>query len=85
MGLGMGLTPAGELLHGPPLLELGVGVLDVDPCRGLAAPLLAPGVVLALRSVVLRFLRRGTDLVGELVGQASVALVHLGLDLRVLA
>lgn len=83
MGLGVGLAAAGEPLQGPPLLVLGVGVLHADPRGGLAASLLAPGVALAQRRVVLRLLRRGADLAGELVGQAAVALVDLGLDFEV--
>lgn len=46
-------------------------------------PLLAPDVVLAQRRVVLRFPRRGADLGGELIGQVPIALVDLGLHLRV--
>jgi hypothetical protein len=50
-----------------------------------ASALLAPGMPLAGRGVILRFLRRGADLVEELVGQSSVALVGLGFHLRVQA
>ncbi|RPK65711.1 hypothetical protein EES44_13140 [Streptomyces sp. ADI96-15] len=42
-----------------------------------------PGVLLAERRVALRLLRRGTDLVWELVCQPPVALVDLGRHLRV--
>ncbi|MFI7020632.1 hypothetical protein [Streptomyces sp. NPDC050164] len=40
-------------------------------------------MLLAQRRVVLRLLRRGADLAGEVVGQALVALVDLGLDTEV--
>lgn len=78
LGLGEGLTASGEASHRGPLPQFGVGVLDTDPGRGLPSPRLAPGVVVAIAGVLLRFLRRRGDLAGEFLGQALVA----GVDLR---
>src|SRR5260370_37473187 len=66
---------------------LGVGVLDANPAGGLAAARFAPPVRLRGRCAVevLRLLGRGNDLVGELVGQAPVALVNLSPHPRSLA
>lgn len=82
MGFGVVLAPVGVPLERAPLLQFGIGVPDAVPGRGLTAAHLPPGVLLAERRIVLRFLRRGTDLSGELVGQAPVTLIDLGSHLR---
>lgn len=80
---GVGLTTAEVALVRPPLRLFADGVLHADPCRGLSAAPFTPGLFLARRRFVLRLLRRGADLVGEVVGQASAALIGLGPGSRV--
>jgi hypothetical protein len=76
------LAPPGVPLQRTPLTVLGVGMLDADPAGRLAPTHLTPCAPFGQRAVVqgLPRLRRRRDLIGELVGQAPVALVALGPD-----
>jgi hypothetical protein len=81
VGLVEVLAASDPALQRPPLLVLGVGVLDADPFRGLLCARFLPGRQVLGRSVLLRLQRWGLDLVGELLGQSPVSSVHLGFDL----
>jgi hypothetical protein len=43
VGLVVVVAASDPALQGPPLLVLGIGVLDADPLRGLLVPGLLPG------------------------------------------
>lgn len=84
VGLVVVLAAPDVALQGPPLLVLGVGVLDADPLGGLLLSGLLPGRGLAGRGVLARLERRRGDLAGELPGQALVSSIDVCFDLRVL-
>lgn len=71
-------------LEGWPLLVFSVGVLDADALRGLLMAGRVPGCDVFGWGALLRFERRGLDLVGELLGKSALARVDLGPDLGIL-
>ena len=79
------VTASGPSLQWPPLSGFGDGVLDADPRRGLLMPLLFPAGGVFGCGVLAWFLRWGTDLAGEVTGQALIAGINLSVDIGMAA